>query len=363
MKISTNPLCALLVGTALLLTSADAFSQATSPEKSLTIGYPTATMPASTAYYSSVPLKLFVDPDKLNVRVVRMQGASFVVQALETGKIDVAMPATAATLAYLDKVPNADIVGFYTFINGFQSFPAVKPESRIKTLRELEGMTIGVQGLENSQVPLTRALVGMTGGDGSKVNFVAVGDGPEAAYALKSGRVEVLALFDGLYGQVEAAGVPIRFLTSPEVSRERVGLTGAVITKKTLFAQKRELFVHLSSAFAKATLFTLENPEAAIRIHWEMFPETRQRGVSEEEALRTAAASLKARLLNVYDVDGQFGLSTEQQIKGYIDLLRRGGVVKGSSEEVTFWDPSVLKEANSFDREQIRQMARNWGKK
>ena len=44
--------------------------------------------------------------------------------------------------------------------------------------------------------------------------------------------------------------------------------------------------VALAQGYAKGTVFALNNPEAAIRILWEVFPQTRSPGKSEADALR-----------------------------------------------------------------------------
>lgn len=340
--------------------AAQATAQARPPVAKLTIGNATVSTPPYAAYNTSIPQAIFFAEEGIEAKMVNMAGATVATQALGAGQVDIALPASSAPLALLDKMPDTDIVGFYTFINGFQSMPVTLKDSPIQTLADLPGKTIGVQTLGNSQVQTTRALVKIAGGDPAALRFVAVGEGVEAAHALQSKRIDALVLFDGLYGHVEAAGVPLRRLSSEATRREAVGFSGVVITRSAFMKANRDVLVRWGRAVAKATVFAKANPEAAVRIHWKLYPETRTRGVSEAEALRVATAAMVARLDNLYEVEGLYGNSTARQIEGYIELNKAGGQLSPNMSIGKFWDPSLLKEMNAFDREAVRQRALAW---
>jgi len=326
----------------------------------LNVGNATVSTPPYAAYNTSVPQTIFFAEEGLDVRMVGMGGATVATQALAAGQVDIALPASSAPLALLDRIPDADIVAFYTFINGFQSVPMVLQDSPIKTVAELAGKTVGVQTLGNSQVQTTKALVKIAGGDPASVRFVAVGEGIEAAHALASKRIDALVLFDGLYGQIEAAGTPLRALDSAATQRDAVGFTGVVITRPSFLKEHRDVLVRYGRAVAKATLFAKTNPEAAVRMHWKIYPETRPRGMREEEALRSSMASLKARLDNLYPVDSLYGGATARQIAGYIELNKAGGQLASTVAVGRLWDPSLLKDINDFDQEAVRRRALAW---
>ena len=56
--------------------------------------------------------------------------------------------------------------------------------------------------------------------------------------------------------------------------------------------------VALTQGYAKGTVFTMANPEAAIRILWEVFPQTKATGKDEATALRDDLKTLQARARN-----------------------------------------------------------------
>lgn len=326
----------------------------------LTVGNATISTPPYAAYNTSVPLAIFFAEEGLEVKMIGMGGATVATQALGADQVDIAVPASSAPLALLEKMPDAGIVGFYTFINGFQSMPVTLQNSPIKDLSQLNEKTIGVQALGNSQVQTTKALVKIAGGDPTSIRFVAVGEGVEAAHALQSKRVDALVLFDGLYGQIEMAGVPLHRLSSKATSTEDVGFSGVIITKTSFMKEHRDVLIRYGRAIAKATVFTKANPEAAVRIHWKLYPETRVRGMSEQDAMKTALASLNARLENVFEVEGMIGNSTLRQVEGYIALNQAGGQLTKGNTLASLWDSSLMQEINNFDKEAVRKRALNW---
>ena len=51
----------------------------------------------------------------------------------------------------------------------------------------------------------------------------------------------------------------------------------------------------LARGYAKGTVFAIANPEAAIRILWEIYPQTKSTGKDEATALRDDLITLEAR--------------------------------------------------------------------
>jgi len=100
------------------------------------------------------------------------------------------------------------------------------------------------------------------------------------------------------------------------------------------------------------------NPEAAVRIHWKIFPESKPTGVSEREALLDNLAQLEARIPKFLKAGytqplwGYFDLRVAQ---AYIDFYGYKGV-----DASLFYDPSLLKEINAFDDNTIIKQARQF---
>lgn len=327
----------------------------------ITVAMPVTIFHPSQSYYTSVPLKLFWEQEGLDVRVLKLPGANTAAAAVDAGKADVAFASNSALFALLEAHPETDFMAYYTFITHFIAIPEVLPDSPIKTIADLEGKTVGLQSLGNSQMQTTRALVKLAGGDPDSLKFVAVGEGAAAARALKTGRVDALSLYDALYAIIEANGTELRPLRSAQLAPDSIGFQSSMFVSRSYFKDHKEALTRLARGVAKATIFAKTNPEATVRIHWQVYPASKPRGVSEEEAMRRSLAPLKRRMSNVSKVNGLIGGATREQVKGYMQVLVEGGVLKEPIPVDVVWDPSLLEAINKFDKDAIQQMAERWG--
>lgn len=328
--------------------------------KSINIGLSTVVQGIMSSYYNSIPMTLYWPAAGFQFPTFGLAGANTAAEALEAGRIDIAFLTNSALFALIDKYPNTDAVAIYTFTTGFNAMPAVRADSPLRTIKDLAGKRIGVLSLGNSQIQVTRGLMGLAGGDASSMQFIAVGEGVEAAHALQADRVDAVALFDGAYAQIEGVGVKLRELEGGAVDMEQIGFISSAVTTRRYLEKNRATLVHILKGVAKATVFAAANPEAAVRIHWKVYPESRPRGVGEDEALRRSLMQVKARLHNVRDVEGLIGNSTARQIATYQDLLLTGGVIRKPVEPSRIWDGSLIKDVNDFDRAAIVHQAREW---
>jgi NitT/TauT family transport system substrate-binding protein len=324
------------------------------------VGGAVTTMQTLAAYFSSLPLELYWKDEGLDVEVIGLPGANVALQALQAKKVDMVPGTHSALFAMLEKFPDVGLKTYFIHTNALNSLPAVLDKSPLQTIAELSGKTVGVQSLANSQVPMIKALVQQTGGNPASVTFLAVGEGVEAAHALTTQRVDALALYDGLYAGIEGEGVKLRELKSDFVARDKVGFNAGLIVRQEDIEKNRPMLIGLARGVAKSILFAQTNPEAAVQIHWKVYPATKPRGISEAEAMRKSLMPLQARLKNVEMPGDLFGNVTETQIIGYQNLLVTGGQMKAPIPPSKVWDPSMIREINNFDRDKIVRQAREW---
>src|SRR5690606_24128553 len=120
-----------------------------------------------------------------------------------------------------------------------------------------------------------------------------------------------------------------------------------------------ELVEGFARAVAKGTVFLLENPEAAIQIHWEMFPETKPADVDDETALADTVYRVEARIdkygLDV-GADDRWGAVTEEEWDTWTNFLGLG--VDDAYQ--AYFDDGFIDAANDFDAEAIREDARSY---
>jgi NitT/TauT family transport system substrate-binding protein len=326
----------------------------------LMAGYPTVIRDIMGGYYTSVPKALFWKAEGLDVTIIGLPGANAAAEALEVGRVDVALMTNSATFALLDKFPDSTATVVYTFANGFNALPEVASDSPLRFIQDLAGKRVGVQNLANSQVQVIKALTHLDGGDAASIHFVAVGEGAEEAQAVSSNRVDAVALYDGAYAQIESEGVPLRELPGKIYDPSKIGFISGGLTRKDFLAAHRDTVVRFFRGIAKGTLFAHTSPEAAVRIHWMIYPESRPRDIPAAEAMRRALMQVNARLKNVFPVDGLIGNATVPQIDSYQQLLLAGGVIKQMHDPQTFWQPDLLRDINDFDHAAVRQQALDW---
>jgi len=357
MKKGRQTLLAVLLATALQFAPAPGSAQALTK---VVVGGAVTTMQTLAAYFSSLPLELYWKEEGLDVEIIGLPGANVALQALQAKKVDMVPGTHSALFALLEKFPDAGLKTYFIHTSALNSLPAVLESSSLQSIKDLQGKNVGVQSLANSQVPLIKALVRQAGGDPGTVTFLAVGEGVEAAHALTTHRVDALALYDGLYAAIEAEGVKLRELSSDFVSRDKVGFNAGLIVRQEDIEKRRAMLIGLARGVAKSILFAQTNPEAAVRIHWKVYPGTKPRGIPEAEAMRRSMMPLQARLRNVDMPEGLFGNATTAQIEGYMNLMVEGGLLKQPLPISMVWDPGMIREINDFDHQKVIDQARNW---
>ena len=122
-----------------------------------------------------------------------------------------------------------------------------------------------------------------------------------------------------------------------------------------------EIAVALAHGYARGTVFAIANPEAAIRILWEVYPQTRATGKDEATALKDDLTTLEARAKNwrFEPVDGKrWGDNVERNYQAYLDWLMAQGVVKTKVEVKDLITNELLDEVNKFDAQAIASQAK-----
>ena len=147
---------------------------------------------------------------------------------------------------------------------------AVQADSPIKQLEDLKGKRIGVLSLSSGAVPFSKAMLSSVGVEPEKgVTWLPTGIGQQSVHAIKSGQIDALAYWDWAYAMMENAGVQLRHFTTPATKNV---LSLAIVANEEFIAANPDATMKFAQGIAKAALFTITNPEAAVRIHWEKYP-------------------------------------------------------------------------------------------
>ncbi len=323
------------------------------------LGISTQALIVSTAPYTALPERLgYFAEEGLRVEIMRFSGGGSAIEAVDAGLVDVALAPVTSLFAAVSR--GSPLVAYYTQITTNYLLPEVPESSPIRTVLDLQGRTIGSQAVTSANVPMIRAMVEMEGGDPNAVEFVGTGGPSEAASYLERGHIDAIALWDAAHMEIaERSGQRFRQISN-EFFRN-LGFHQSLVARRGNVATERQALVGVARALAKATIFIEENPEAAVRIYWEVHPESRPTGVPEAEAMRQALMVLEARQQNTKPIDGVWGLSTDQQVRDHLDVIVGvEGYRRMTVDEV--WTNELLSEVNQFDQEAIREQARNWGR-
>jgi NitT/TauT family transport system substrate-binding protein len=293
----------------------------------------------------------------VEVDVVPLPGSADCVKNVATGELPVSLPSVEPLATARPQGVRAKI--FYTAYqtNGYGL--AVPSDSPIQKAADLKGKTIGVTSLASAGVVVARAQVAAAGLDPDRdVNIVVAGEGAQPAAMLRNHQVDALSQFDTQYALIENAGVKMRYLDRRQI--ERFPGNGFLALEDTLRTRRKEL-VGLARAYAKGTIFTLNNPEAAVRIVYEVFPYNRPTGKDEMTAIRDDVKVLEARMphwrLEPAGVS-RWGENSMANYREYIEFLLKWSVIKQPVETGDLITNELIDDINRLDAARVAADAR-----
>jgi NitT/TauT family transport system substrate-binding protein len=181
------------------------------------------------------------------------------------------------------------------------------------------------------------------------VNLVVAGEGAQTAALLRSKQVDALSQFDTQYALVENAGVKLRMLDTKDI--DRYPSNGFVALEETLQKRRAEA-VALAQGYARGTVFAMANPEAAIRILYEVFPQTKATGKDEATAIRDDIKTLDARARNWRLERGgvaRWGENSVENYAAYAEFMLKWGVIKERVAATDLVTNDLIGDINAFD--------------
>lgn len=309
---------------------------------------------------SSLPLTLgFWKAEGLDVEVTSLEGAQNGVQQLAAGNIQFA--SVGPDVALMAREKGVKVKSFYV-ISRVTIFRVVVPaDSPIQAIPDLRGKTIGVSAMASGAVPVARALLASGGlNPDNDVKWLAVGVGGPAAVAISQKNVDAMALWGDFQASLENRGLKLREVTAPFMKE----LLGQVfIARDDFLAEHPDVAIAFGRGVAKATLFGLTNQEAAIRIHWQMYPQTRPSGDDGPRLMKDAIHVFNAR----YETqrvdnreDKRWGASSTAQWNRLKSIYKDQGLVQGSVDVTDVFTNSLIDEINRFDVPAVIRQAREY---
>ena len=319
-----------------------------------------ATPDVAQAPHSSVPVALGYWKDAgLDVQVQPFSGSTGAVQLVLAGSANLTM-ATVEPLI-IGRQKGAKIVAIYNHVRAPIYTIAVPADSPVTGLKQLKGKTIGVLSLSSGAVPFAKAMLRGEGFDPEKdVNWVAIGQGAQAAHAVLTKRVDALAYWDWGYAVMENHGAKFRHFTSDATAGI---LSLALVANEDWIKANPDVAAKVAQGIAKGALFTLTNPEAAVRVHWKTYPGSKPTGVPEDKALAEAIHVLKARA-EKYRVDNRqvprWGAFTRDEWVRTQDFLHENGMIPTKADVSEYYSEALLSRINDFDAAKVIEQAKTY---
>lgn len=304
--------------------------------------------------YTSLPVALgYWEEEGLDVEVMGFAGSGAVFQALDAGQIDVGQGPPGPLFGAVAQ--GAELQAFYDHVPRNFLMPQVPADSDITSAADMDGATIGVQSLEAGGVTLIKAMVAEAGLAPDSVDIVAIGKGAEAKEFIQRGDIDVVELWDSAYVEL---GLPLRPIEDEYF--ESVGFHNAIASTKDTVASRSEEMTGLARGVAKATLFAQENPEAAVKLHWQVYPESKPVGVDDDVALEKAVAVLEARNVNTKPLEQGWGYSDDEIVQNHMQMLLDAGVLETRVDAQDIWTSDLVDAVNDFDADAVSTQAREW---
>ncbi len=288
-------------------------------------------------------------------------GSAQVIQWMSTNQIEIGSSMPDSVLFLAAKGEDVGVTSIFNTSRKTMYYVVAKPGSGISALKDLKGKKIGVFSLGHATLPFAKFSTKQAGLDPEKeVSFLAVGQGVQAAKALYDGHVDALCLWDSELTTMEDIGYKLTWLPLPPLAENLFGVT--LLIRDNFLKSNRPLAVGFLRAVAKGTVFIIENPKAAIQIHYKLYPESLPKGKPMEQVLREMIRGVAMRAQKCYavrpdDEDKRWGAYSRKAWDTYLRFLGLEGKLK---DPYKYYSNELIDDVNRFDVEKVRTQARNF---
>jgi NitT/TauT family transport system substrate-binding protein len=316
----------------------------------LNSSYPYLMMPLALGYWKE---------EGLDVEVIPAGGSAQSIQQVLGKSADFAEVNSSSFLEAVAKGAPVRAAMANTTVDWSLVAPTAGP---VKSIADFKGKSIGVSSLGTGGIPLLKAYLRANGLDPDKdVSLQPVGFGAMALQALNAGRVDGLMYWASAVASFESAGANLRYFRAPEW---KTYADFSLVTSEATLSGDPKLVEAVVRGMAKASYFTVSNPECARRMFWKQFPQLKGAGADDAakaafdlKQIQTGVKSME----EVRELGGGKGWAVAPAA-GY-DRIQQFMVANKVIEKATpaaslvATPAAVLDKANSFDHERVRQAA------
>lgn len=257
---------------------------------------------------------------------------------------------------------------YYAFVRSQNRAFSVPKESPIRALADLRGSIIGLHYDDPELFEFAcAALIGAGVDPHRDVTFKTLPgtplDAPRMAAAIRDNEVQAVWQLDVLAGLMEAEDVPLRLLPSAMIDPLTPSSCFNALDEQ--LESRADAYGALGRALAKATLFALENPEGAIELIWQAYPDAAPKpGEDGDRAFRGELAALKVRLAG-HRIDRasvpKWGAITELEMTAWQEFLLKTGAIHQKREPSVYYSGDLVEAFNAFEPGPVVARARALG--
>ena len=315
------------------------------------------------SFGSSIPIDLgFWKEEGLEVEALPAPGAAAAIQLVVGGRATAAIANPSSQMIAVQK--GSTVKFFYSAQRGDIFGIGLPQGGGLNSLDDLKGKTIGVTSFASGGTIYAKGLLNEAGLAERDYTLVEIGVGARAASALKSGQVQALSMYDEAYAQLEQAGLPMsKIIRDP---RAKNYISGSIVVQNEDLTKRRDMLIGLARGIAKGQIFQETNPEAAVRIHWKVYPNTAPRGgVTEEEvakAVEVNKASTKLVSRNALGTN-RFGDMPRERMEDFQRYLVTTGVLPKEVDVKNYYTEELIPQINAFDVDAIIALAKSYTSK
>lgn len=316
--------------------------------ETMRVGWCAKTVSSAAAPFAIATKLGWFEKDGIKVDLVPLPGSTDCVKLVATRELQAALPSVEPLAIIRPQGVKAKF--FYTAYQSNVYGLAVPEGSPVRSIADLKGKKVGVISMASAGVIVARALVKAAGmNPDTDISIVVAGEAAQTAALLNSKQIDALSQFDTQYAMTSNAGAKLRLLEHPEIKKFP---SNGFVALEEFQANNRKQAVALARGYAKGQIFAIANPEAAIRILWEVYPQTRATGKDEATALKDDLITLEARAKNWrYEPVGgkRWGDNVEANYQAYLDWLLAQGIVKAKTDAKDVVTNDLLDEIDNFE--------------
>jgi NitT/TauT family transport system substrate-binding protein len=345
----------LAIGLCSLAAIAAAVTPAAAQRK-VTLAVGSTVIDVSQAHNVSVPLATKCwEKEGLAVEI-QPTNTGAAIQALVTGKVEFVLSGPA--VAVIARSKGGPIRSVYMGATRNYNFLVVPEASPIKSIADFKGKTVGVFSYGAQLYRLFKGMMAESGLDPEKdVNWIETGAGAQAVAALTSGRVDAWGTWDSQIATAENMGLKFRRFTSPAV--EKLDWGSSIFANDAFIAAEPAVVGKLVRCVAEGSVYTAANPEAAVRAHWKIFPETKPASLSDAEALRQALHIVTTRLQFIMPKPGiKWGEMPAGSAAATAAFMRETGELKADVQPNDLFTNAFVAATNDFDVATVQAAAK-----